>query len=105
MAMNQHFGCLGQERWRICAALVREYKQQKQQQVLDTRRRTREGLVCANTRNVGRLVPKGGITYDETRRHKAHIQVEDRYALRRWPRRDKCGPTLVNVLHHLWGIT
>lgn len=92
-------------KWRICALLVREYKQRKQTQMLEDRSKAREGLVCAHTRNVGRLAPKGGVVYDETRRNKARIQVGDMYTLRRWPRRDKCGPTLVNVLHHLWGIT
>ena len=90
---------------RICAILVREYKQQKQQQLLDERARARGGLVCANTRNVSRLAPKGGVRYDETRRYRARIQIGDVYTLKRWPRRDKCGPTLVKVLHYLWGIT
>ena len=83
---------------RICAILVREYKQKKQQQLLDERARARGGLVCANTRNVSRLAPKGGVRYDETRRYRARIQVGDVYTLKRWPRRDKCGPTLVKVL-------
>ena len=92
-------------RWRICAMLVREYKQHKQQLVLEARKKARGELVCAHTRNVNRLAPKGGVVYDETRRNRARIQVGDVYTLRRWPRRDKCGPTLVKVLHHLWGIT
>ena len=46
--------------WRICALLVREYKQSRQEDALYTRKREREGLVCGNTRNVGRLGPKGG---------------------------------------------
>ena len=48
--------------WGICALLVREYKQIRQEDVLRTRKKEREGLVCGNTRNVGRLRlgPKGG---------------------------------------------
>ena len=48
--------------WRICALLVREYKQTRHEDVLYTRKKEREGLVCGNTRNVGRLGPrrKGG---------------------------------------------
>ena len=33
-----------------------------------------EGLVCAHTRNVGRLKPKGGVTYDETKRYRKRIE-------------------------------
>ena len=91
--------------WNICAALVREYKQGKQVQALKDRRKQRLGRVCANTRNIGRLGPKGGVRYDETRRNRQRIQVEDVYTLKRWPRRDKDGPTLVRTLHYLWGIT
>ena len=91
--------------WSICAALVREYKQRKQEQTLEDRKKRRLGRVCANTRNIGRLGPKGGVRYDETRRNRQRVQVEDMYILKRWPRRDKDGPTLVRTLHYLWGIT
>ena len=81
------------------------YKQQRQQEMLSERAKAREGLVCAQTRNVGRLGPKGGVTYDETRRYRARIEDTVLYRTHRWPRRDKCGPTLVGLLHHTWGIT
>ena len=92
-------------KWLVCAALVRIYKQNKQEAVLDSRATQREGLVCASTRNVGRLAPKGGVTYDETRRHRTHIKDVEMYRTHRWPRRDKCGPTLVELLHHMWDVT
>ena len=101
--------CRGIERarWRICALLVRDLRQRKQQAVLDARKAkgARAGLVCANTRNVGRLAPRGGVVYNETRRNRERIQASEVYVLRRWPRRDKCGPTLARLLHYLWGIT
>ena len=92
-------------KWMVCAVLVRIYKQQKQEEVLQQRAASRVGLVCASTRNVGRLGPKGGITYDDTRRHKAHIKDTDVYRTHRWPRRDKCGTALVDMLHHVWDVT
>ena len=92
-------------RWAICALLVREYKQMQQEQLLKDRQHTRIGRICENTRNVGRLAPKGGVQYDETRRNRPRIKDTDVYALRRWPRRDKCGPTLATALHFLWDIT
>ena len=92
-------------RWRICAMLVRIHKGEKQRGMLDERRRVRAGLVCANTRDVGRVTARGGVVYDETRRNAPRIQVHDKYKVKRWPRRDKCGPTLVVTLHYLWGIT
>ena len=85
--------------------LVRIYKEEKQRGVLEERRRMRAGLVCANTRDVGRVTARGGVVYDETRRNAPRIQVYDKYKVKRWPRRDKCGPTLVVTLHYLWGIT
>ena len=91
--------------WDICAMLVREYKQRKQEDTLEARKAARLGRVCAHTRNVGRLGPKGGVVYDETRRNRPRVQVGDRYTLKRWPRRDKHGPTLARILHYLWGIT
>ena len=91
--------------WKICALLVREYKQSRQEDILRTRKRGREGLVCGNTRNVGRLGPKGGVMYDETRRYRQRIGTTEEYKLKRWPRRDKGGPTLVGALHYIWGIT
>ena len=91
--------------WRVCAVLVRIYKQDKQQQILDERATQREGKVCAHTRNVDRLTPMGGVTYDETRRRGERIKQDEMYKTHRWPRRDKHGPTLVRMLHHAWGIT
>ena len=91
--------------WPVLACAMRLYKQDKQQKILDDRLVQRRGLVCANTRNVGRLGPKGGVHYDETRRNKARIKDTEIYRTHRWPRRDKCGPTLVGVLYYVWGIT
>ena len=81
------------------------YKQQRQQAMLDARAKARAGLVCAQTRNVGRLGPKGGISYDETKRYRARIEETALYKTHRWPRRDKCGPTLVGLLYNMWDIT
>ena len=81
------------------------YKQQRQQEALSARVEARAGLVCAQTRNVGRLGPKRGVKYDETKRYRARIEDTALYKTHRWPRRDKCGPTLVGLLHHAWGIT
>ena len=92
-------------RWNICAMLVRIYREEKQQEMLEERRKAREGLVCANTRDAGRVTARGGVRYDETRRYAPRVQVHDTYRVKRWPRRDKCGPTLVVTLHYLWGIT
>ena len=91
--------------WRICALLVREYRQRQQDYLLHSRKERRSGLVCAHTRNVGRLGPMKGVKYDETRRNRPSVKVGDVYKLKRWPRRDKDGPTLVGTLHYLWGIT
>ena len=104
VVMNEE-KCRRHAKWLVCAVLVRIYKQNKQEAMLDSRVRQREGLVCASTRNVRRLAPKGGVTYDETRRHRAHIKDVDMYRTHRWPRRDKCGPTLVDLLHHMWDVT
>ena len=92
-------------KWRVCAHLMRVYKDQKQSSLLEERANARRGLICANTRNVGRLAPKGGVTYDETRRNKPRIREDEMYRTHRWPRRDKCGPTLAKLLHYIWGIT
>ena len=81
------------------------YKQAKQNEMLHKRAVTREGLVCAHTRNVGRLKPKGGVTYDETKRYRKRIEKTEVYKTNRWPRRDKCGPTLVVLLYQTWDIT
>ena len=91
--------------WLICSTLVRIYKQDKQIETLRARAQAREGLVCAHTRNVGRLAPQGGVKYDETRRYRERIAESALYKTHRWPRRDKCGPTLVGLLYHMWGIT
>ena len=92
-------------RWKICAYLVQTYKNSVQQRTLEERADARKGLVCANTRNVGRLTPKGGVAYDENKRHTRRIKDDEYYRTHRWPRRDKCGPALAGLLHHLWGIT
>ena len=84
---------------------MRYYREQKQALVLAERARQREGKVCANTINVGRLAPKGGVTYDETKRHTRRIKEIERYKMRRWPWYDKCGRVLVDELYHAWGIT
>ena len=85
--------------------LLRAYREEKQRDLLAHRLEQREGRVCASTRNVGRLKPKGGVTYDETKRHTKRIGDEERYRVWRWPRRDKCGPTLVHLLYDVWDIT
>ena len=51
-------------KWVIYAYLVRTYKNDKQQQMLEDRAMLRNGLICAHTRNVGRLTPKGDVSYD-----------------------------------------
>ena len=73
--------------------LTRAFREQKQRQILKSRLDLRGDRVCASTRNVGRLRPKGGVTYDETKRHETHIKETEYYRVIRWPRRDKCvGP-------------
>ena len=84
---------------------MRIYTEEKQQEMLEERRRAREGLVCANTRDAGRVTARGGVRYDETRRYAPRVQVNDTYRVKRWPRRDKCGPTLVVTLRYLCDIT
>ena len=92
-------------RWKIYAYIVRVYKQNKQQQILQSRAAHRVGLVSANTRNVGRLAPKQGVIYNHTKQYKPRIPETTLYKLRRWPHRDKCGPTLALLLYYVWGIT
>ena len=97
------------QRWKVrqrWARALSHYKNEIQGRMLAERLEMRGGLVCASTRNVRRLAPKGGVTYDETtRRTKARIRDDAMYKTNRWPLRDKCGPTLVGILHHAWGIT
>ena len=77
-------------RW---TSLMRYYREQKQREILQSRLDHRGDRVCASTRNVGRLRPKGGVTYDETKRHETRIKEMEYYRVIRWPRRDKCvGP-------------
>ena len=64
-----------QARWRICAMLVRIYKDEKQRELLEARQLVMAGLVCANTRDAGRVTTRGGVNYDETRRSATRIQV------------------------------
>jgi len=92
-------------RWNICAYLVRTYKQSVHEAELARRAQSRIGKICANTRNVQRLKPKGIISYDETDRHRPHIKITEIYKVNRWPRRDKIGPSLLTILHHVWDIT
>ena len=93
-------------RWEICAMLVRIYKDGKQRDMLRERAERRGERVCARTRNVGRLAPKGGVTYDETKRRGAYTKEDEMIrGLHRWPYRDKCGPAMVALLHHTWDIT
>ena len=47
-------------RWLICARLMCIYKGDKRKETIQTRLREREGLVCANTRDVERVTPRGG---------------------------------------------
>ena len=90
---------------RICGYIVRAHKHNIQQQLLQSRAQNRAGLICANTRNAERLTPKGGVVYDETKRNKPRILDTTLYRVHRWPRRDKCGPTLAATLYYIWGIT
>ena len=93
-------------RWLICARLVCIYKGDTQKETIQRRLREREGLVCAHTRDIGRVTPRGGVTYDETKRRGNRIKDDEMYGMmKRWPRRDKCGPTMIGILHHAWGIT
>ena len=68
------------QRWKVrqrWARALSHYKNEIQGRMLAERLEMREGLVCASTRNVRRLAPKGGVTYDETtRRTKARIRDE-----------------------------
>ena len=93
-------------KWLVCAAIVRAYKEQKQNTMLQERAQQREGRVCSRTRNVGRVTPMGGVVYDETTRRgkrlPAHLVCKQRS--NRWPLRDKCGPTLVRTLFHVWNV-
>ena len=92
-------------KWNICAYLVRTHKQAQHEKTLAERVTLRAGKICAHTRNVQRLTPKGITSYDETRRHRPHIKQHETYKTNRWPRRDKIGPTLVHLLHKIWEIT
>jgi len=92
-------------KWNICAYLVRTHKQAKHEKVLEERANRRMGKICAHTRNINRLKPKGGVSYDETKRHQPHIKQHETYKTNKWPRRDKIGPTLLHLLHHAWDIT
>lgn len=73
-------------RWRICAYLVATYRQSLQENILRERADHRVGLVCACTRNVGRIRPRQGVVYDETQRRPHRIKDEERYRVHRWPR-------------------
>ena len=57
--------------------LMRAFREEKQQETLERRLQQRGERVCASTRNVGRLKPKGDITYDETKRHTRRIKEEE----------------------------
>ena len=52
-------------RWLICARLmcISIYKGDTQKETIQKRLREREGLVCAHTRDVGRVTPRGGGGY------------------------------------------
>ena len=78
------------------------YKNELQQEELRLRATRRLGLVCANTRQAGSIIRQ---SYDESQRRGKRIESTEVYRLHRWPRRDKCGPTLVGLLYHIWGIT
>ena len=78
------------------------YKNEIQLRTLAERAEQRKGLVCANTRQAPKITR---IRYDETARRGGRIAEQELYNMRRWARRDKCGPTLVDKLYHVWGIT
>ena len=78
------------------------YKNEKQLRTLAERAEQRKGLVCAHTRQAPKITR---IRYDETARRGERIAERELYNMRRWARRDKCGPTLVDKLYHVWGIT
>ena len=92
-------------RRQICMLFVRAYKYKKQKELLDKRVIDRGDRICGRTRNVGRLTPKGGVGYCDTRVNAERIKETALYKTHRWPRRDKIGPTLMGFLHHLWEIT
>ena len=92
-------------RRQICMLFVRAYKNTKQQEMLSKRVRDRGERICSRTKNVGRLTPKVGVVYCDTRVNTTRIRETALYKTHRWPRRDKIGPTLVGSLQHLWGIT
>ena len=60
--------------------------------------------MCKYEECLGRLKPKGGVKYDETKRYRKRIEETETYKTNRWPRRDKCGPTLVGLLYNKNGV-
>ena len=79
------------------------YKNELQLQMLEDRAEQRRGLVCAHTRQADKVVR---VYYSETTEHRGRRILEtEMYRLNRWPRRDKCGPALVELLYYVWGIT
>ena len=95
-------------KWFVCGAIVRRHKEIRQEQLLAARAAQRGELICSRTRNVGRLGPKKGIVYDETNRRGTRLketEICEACTVQRWPHRDKCGPTLAQVLHKVWEIT
>ena len=95
-------------KWFVCGAIVRRYKEMKQSDLLEARAAQRQGLVCATTRNVGRLGPKKGVVYDETDRRGTRLKETEickACTVQRWPHRDKCGPTLAQILYRVWEVT
>ena len=95
-------------RWFVCGTIVRRHKEMKQEKTLEARAAQRRGLICSRTRNVGRLGPKGGVVYDETDRRGSRLKETEickACTVQRWPHRDKCGPTLAQILHRVWEVT
>ena len=78
------------------------YKNELQLQMLEDRAEQRRGLVCAHTRQADKVVR---VYYSETGHRGRIISETEMYKLNRWPRRDKCGPALVELLYYVWGIT
>ena len=78
------------------------YKNELQRQMLEDRAEQRRGLVCAHTRQAEKVVR---IYYSETQHRGNRIKETEMYRVNRWPRRDKCGPALVDMLYYVWGIT
>ena len=95
-------------KWFVCGAVVRRHKEMCQEALLTARMEQRGELICSRTRNVGRLGPTKGVVYDETSRRGTRLketEIGEACTVQRWPHRDKCGPTLAQILHRVWEVT